>query len=304
MENEESADYFSELLACRIVSDYVERNMLIIKIHSVLINIMEYSIKPKRLGERRIIHYPQKRIIGLYVIFMKAGFSEIQYLYGATREIECGAGFDKKRFGTPYFPNQIREGKCGYDVRLNGPFYTLFLQYKIPEYFVKNTAKFWNEYGCPYYRIKLWRKSISNQHNILVDLAQSSHRNHVYYCAPQFIKWSDFEENYNNHTIMENSVLIDVSCLKRIDDNEQHYITYINNECTMHSFRNEGVLYQGVSDCLNYDIPPYRNIEQFIGFMHEYFGFFDEEIVFLTCFINWGFKLYLYQFKYLDRMLI
>ena len=32
---------------------------------------MEYSIKPKSLGERRIIHYPQKRIIGLYVIAMK-----------------------------------------------------------------------------------------------------------------------------------------------------------------------------------------------------------------------------------------
>lgn len=32
---------------------------------------MEYSIKPKRLGERRIIHYPQKRIIGLYVIEVK-----------------------------------------------------------------------------------------------------------------------------------------------------------------------------------------------------------------------------------------
>jgi predicted transposase YdaD len=29
---------------------------------------MEYSIVPKRLGERRIIHYPQKRIIGLYVM--------------------------------------------------------------------------------------------------------------------------------------------------------------------------------------------------------------------------------------------
>ena len=28
---------------------------------------MEYSIEPKILGERRIIHYPQKRIIGLYV---------------------------------------------------------------------------------------------------------------------------------------------------------------------------------------------------------------------------------------------
>ena len=31
---------------------------------------MEYSIKPKRLGERGIIHYPQKRIIGLYVAVM------------------------------------------------------------------------------------------------------------------------------------------------------------------------------------------------------------------------------------------
>jgi prevent-host-death family protein len=31
---------------------------------------MEYSIKPKILGERRIIHYPQKRIIGLYVTNM------------------------------------------------------------------------------------------------------------------------------------------------------------------------------------------------------------------------------------------
>lgn len=44
---------------------------------------MEYSIKPKILGERRIIHYPQKRIIGLYVKDMnKTGKkSWIAYLY-------------------------------------------------------------------------------------------------------------------------------------------------------------------------------------------------------------------------------
>ena len=203
---------------------------------------------------------------------MKAGFSEIQYLYGATREIECGEGFNR-RFGTPYFPNQIREGKLGYDVKLSAPFYTLFLQYKIPEYFVKDTAKFWYEYGCPYYRIKLWKKNISNQHNILIDLAQSDPRNHVYYCAPQFIKLSDFEKNYDDHTIIKNSVLIDVSHLKRIEDNVQHYITYINNRCTMHSFRNEGILYHGISDCLKYDIDPYRSMDQFIGQMYERFGF-------------------------------
>lgn len=38
-----------------------------IQIHSAPIIIIEYSIKPKRLEERRTIHYPNKRIIGLYI---------------------------------------------------------------------------------------------------------------------------------------------------------------------------------------------------------------------------------------------
>ena len=38
---------------------------------------MEYSIKPKSLGERRIIHYPQKRIIGLYVKYMNEYFPTV-----------------------------------------------------------------------------------------------------------------------------------------------------------------------------------------------------------------------------------
>ena len=38
---------------------------------------MEYSIKPKRLGERRIIHYPQKRIMGLYVFILNKVIKKI-----------------------------------------------------------------------------------------------------------------------------------------------------------------------------------------------------------------------------------
>jgi hypothetical protein len=39
---------------------------------------MEYSIIPKRLGERRIIHHPQKRIIGLYVIIMSSNLKSFE----------------------------------------------------------------------------------------------------------------------------------------------------------------------------------------------------------------------------------
>ena len=47
---------------------------------------MEYSIKPKRLGERRIIHCPQKRIIGLYVTERTDGGKEYYIKGFATDE--------------------------------------------------------------------------------------------------------------------------------------------------------------------------------------------------------------------------
>ena len=59
---------------------------------------MEYSIKPKRLGERGIIHYPQKRIIGLYVNEMdcKTKIKELRESTGMNRKEFC------KYFRIPY----------------------------------------------------------------------------------------------------------------------------------------------------------------------------------------------------------
>ena len=69
---------------------------------------MEYSIKPKRLGERRIIHYPQKRIIGLYVDRMKNPLIKI---CGITSEEEiryiAKAGIDYAGF-VLFFPKSKR----------------------------------------------------------------------------------------------------------------------------------------------------------------------------------------------------
>ena len=49
---------------------------------------MEYSIKPKRLGERRIIHYPQKRIIGLYVLDMATSSITKNFVVSGQRQVE------------------------------------------------------------------------------------------------------------------------------------------------------------------------------------------------------------------------
>jgi FlaA1/EpsC-like NDP-sugar epimerase len=54
---------------------------------------MEYSIVPKRLGERRIIYYPQKRIIGLYkdIMYINKDVDYIKYLQNR-KIIIFGAG--------------------------------------------------------------------------------------------------------------------------------------------------------------------------------------------------------------------
>ena len=64
---------------------------------------MEYSIKPKILGERRIIHYPQKRIIGLYVRGMKKIL--MRFIYWILME-EAKITVNTTCFG-PYYQGKI-----------------------------------------------------------------------------------------------------------------------------------------------------------------------------------------------------
>lgn len=77
---------------------------------------MEYSIKPKSLGERRIIHYPQKRIIGLYVISMSSLFEDLKE--GLEEAIAYEKGYGEGRVKT-YMILPVKEysGKEIRDIR-------------------------------------------------------------------------------------------------------------------------------------------------------------------------------------------
>lgn len=76
---------------------------------------MEYSIKPKILGERRIIHYPQKRIIGLYVCDMcLTEFDEKKYedvLREEGREEGLAEGRSEERKTLLEIVQKLKEGK-------------------------------------------------------------------------------------------------------------------------------------------------------------------------------------------------
>ena len=55
------------------------------------------------------------------------------------------------------------------------------------EKIIKSNGAFWNYHNDSYFKFNLYDPNISNQHNILVNLAQDP-ANLVYYCAPLFIK--------------------------------------------------------------------------------------------------------------------
>lgn len=69
---------------------------------------------------------------------MKPSFSELQFAYGITREIEDGLVWGQ--VGIPTFPNLNQEANLGFDVAFNTnvPAIPIFLQYKVP---VKLTRK-------------------------------------------------------------------------------------------------------------------------------------------------------------------
>lgn len=73
---------------------------------------------------------------------MRAGFSELQFAYGCTREIEDGCFF--AGIGVPYFPSLVEEAKKGYDVKFPTLLAPIFLQYKVADEMVRQSAGEWS----------------------------------------------------------------------------------------------------------------------------------------------------------------
>lgn len=167
---------------------------------------------------------------------MKCQFSESQYCLGLGREL-LEVLSPSVGWGPPYLPTQRDEANSGFDFSLQGPIKTLFIQFKVPEKLTRSNAKYWNHFNGPYYRTKIMKETDSNQHNLLVRLAEDDVRNNVIYSSPIFHKQSEFTNYYSSNTIMENSVAIDCRGLSEISGDTQHYFAYNVNpdRCYMFS---------------------------------------------------------------------
>ena len=140
---------------------------------------------------------------------MKPWFSEFSYGYAVTEDIVRSEGPLR---AAPSFPSLRREGtQGGFDVKVDLPGLPLFLQFKLSDCMVRESAYEAGEniLTTPFYRMHLRPQNRSRQHKLLLDLEATG--NAVYYIAPAFHREEEFNQAYTNRSILTDSVMISPS---------------------------------------------------------------------------------------------
>lgn len=157
---------------------------------------------------------------------MEPAFSELQYAYSCTRELESGTWLFPP-LGMPFFPSTVAEGRgAPYDVRF-GPgerFALVFIQYKVAHYLTTRKAKQWGLFGHQYLRFGIYPASRSPQHNDLVELASTEP--FVFYCAPAFASHRQLVAFHRLRSVAANSVFVPCVQLPRIHGRDRHHVSY------------------------------------------------------------------------------
>ena len=125
---------------------------------------------------------------------MDAGFSEFSFGYALTEGLtESLRSRGYSPASPPRFPSLREEGASGYDLELDLPGSSLFLQFKLCKGMVRGSAIEAKEVAdgglgleTPFLRMMLMPAKRSRQHRLLLELEKKGER--VFYAAPRFYR--------------------------------------------------------------------------------------------------------------------
>ncbi len=159
---------------------------------------------------------------------MKLGYTEFSFGYAFTENLirSASTAIDK----APYFPNLYDEGRLGYDVRIGFPGCPLYLQYKLPDLMIRDTAAEISKHSLtgimvPFYRMYLMKRSASRQHELLMK-HEHRHPHSVFYATPALSSTGLFNATYKSAEVHMRSVLFSPSEMGPLPDDKQHVVAY------------------------------------------------------------------------------
>jgi hypothetical protein len=130
----------------------------------------------------------------------------------------------------PVLPSLQKEAEQGWDAYLPLTGVDYYYQFKLSDYLFNWNAKYIREgiYNNAYYRITLHRRNNNRQHN---RLRQHCIQNpQTFYVAPEFNNVEAFNNSFLSRQITDNCRIIPLSLCDDIDDGEQHYISFQQNQ--------------------------------------------------------------------------
>jgi hypothetical protein len=157
---------------------------------------------------------------------LKPQISEFSFGYALTEALVRDGSTPV--IAAPLFPSLYQEGQAGggYDLMLNMGMGFAFLQFKLSDRMVKRNA-----YECtnggfttPFFRMPLRPKRLSNQHEMLIELANQGHW--VFYAAPAFHTQDEFNDAYINKSLVDRTFFIGPLEIGALPDDEDHHVTF------------------------------------------------------------------------------
>jgi hypothetical protein len=157
---------------------------------------------------------------------MKPQISEFSFGYALTEALVRDSS--SPVIAAPLFPSLYQEGKPGggYDVMLNTGEAFLFIQFKLSDCMVKRNAQECvnGHFSPPFFRMHLRPRWSSNQHAMLMALANQGHW--VFYAAPTFYTQNDFNRAYIGGSIIDKTFFIGPPEIGLFTDDEDHHVAF------------------------------------------------------------------------------
>jgi hypothetical protein len=140
--------------------------------------------------------------------------SEFSYGYGVSREVE-GLLEDIGLRATPFLPSLLHEKQLGFDIGFKDRGRVVILQFKLGEE-LRRFHRTDPSQSIPLLDRPFWRYRVDTTGHQFMRLEEFENaRADVYYVAPRFSDWSEYEVAFQAKKVLENSLLLKPSEITR-----------------------------------------------------------------------------------------
>ena len=159
---------------------------------------------------------------------MRPEITESSYAWALVNDLVNNSGY--RLTAAPEFPNLRDEGtKKGYDVKLEVGAIPLFLQFKLSEFMIGQTAREYRDglVSLPFYRMHIRPSWLSSQHDMLLSLESRGYS--VFYTAPYFHKVVELNHFYLTGRVRLESFMVAPSLIGPLPDHKPHRVSFERN---------------------------------------------------------------------------